>query len=351
MNRRNRDMKITFFDAKPYDKVWFDRFSTEYDYKIKYIESKLSAETTALAKGCDAVCVFVNDSVTAEVIDELCALGVKAILLRCAGFNNVDFKAAFQKVHVMRVPAYSPYAVAEYACALLLSVNRKTHRAYSRTRDYNFTINGLGGIDLHEKTIGVVGTGKIGRVMIDIMKGFGMRIIAYDPFPPKESPIEFVSLDEIWKQSDVITLHCPLTPETTHIVDEESLAKMKEGVILINTSRGGLVDTAALIEAVKMRKIGGVGLDVYEEEDEYFFEDRSNDILENEELVRLMSFPNVLVTSHQAFFTQEAMQAIARTTLDNLARLQKGEYLLNEICYQCEDMGSCDREAKRRNCF
>jgi D-lactate dehydrogenase len=344
-------MKIAFFDAKPYDRVWFDAYVTEYGYKIKYIESRLNLETAILAKGYDAVCVFVNDTVSKEVIDDLASMGVKAVLLRCAGFNNVDFESAYKKIHVMRVPAYSPYAVAEYACALLLSVNRKTHRAYTRTRDYNFNINGLVGMDLHGKTAGIVGTGKIGRIMIDIMRGFGMNIIAYDPFPAKDADFTYTTLDELWEKSDVISIHCPLTPETHHMVNQEALEKMKNEVILINTSRGGLVDTAALIEAVKARKIGGVGLDVYEEEDDYFFEDKSNEILDDEALVRLMSFPNVLVTSHQAFFTQEAMQAIARTTLDNLQRLERGEFLLNEICYQCEEKGSCDREKRRVNCF
>jgi len=344
-------MKIAFYDAKPYDRVWFDEYVTEYGYKIKYIESRLSLETTVLAKGYDAVCIFVNDTVTKDVIDELSVQGVKAILLRCAGFNNVDFEAAYKKIHVMRVPAYSPFAVAEYACALLLSVNRKTHRAYARTRDFNFNINGLMGMDLHGKTAGVVGTGKIGRIMIDILRGFGMHILAHDPFPFKDADFEYVSLDEIWQKSDVISLHCPLTAENTYMINADSLAKMKKSAILINTSRGGLVDTAALIEAVKNRQIGGVGLDVYEEEDEFFFEDRSNDILADESLVRLMSFPNVLVTSHQAFFTQEAMQAIARTTLDNLQRLERGDFLLNEICYQCEEKGACNREEKKINCF
>ncbi len=344
-------MKIAFYDAKPYDKVWFDAYVAEYGYSIKYIESKLSLETVILAKGCEAVCVFVNDTVDESVINELSTLGVKAVLLRCAGFNNVDFKASYKKLHVMRVPAYSPYAVAEYACALLLSVNRKTHRAYARTRDFNFNINGLSGVDLHGKTAGVIGTGKIGRIMIDILRGFGMKVLAYDLFPAKDSDYEYVDLDEIWKQSDVISLHCPLTAETTHMINAEALEKIKDDAILINTSRGALVDTAALIEAVKNRKIGAVGLDVYEEEDDYFFEDRSNDILADEALVRLMSFPNVLVTSHQAFFTREAMQAIARTTLDNLQRFERGEFLLNEICYQCEDKGSCEREKKRVNCF
>jgi len=344
-------MRIAFYDAKPYDRVWFDEYVVEYGYTIKYIESRLSLETVILAKNCEAVCVFVNDTVDKAVIEELSALGVKVVLLRCAGFNNVDFEASYKKMHVMRVPAYSPYAVAEYACALLLSVNRKTHRAYARTRDYNFNINGLVGMDLHGKTAGVIGTGKIGRIMIDILRGFGMHVIAYDLFPAKDVDYDYVTLDEIWKQSDIISLHCPLTPETQHIVNADALAKMKDEAILINTSRGALVDTAALIEAVKNRSIGGVGLDVYEEEDDYFFEDRSNDILADEALVRLMSFPNVLVTSHQAFFTKEAMQAIARTTLDNLQRFERGDFLLNEICYQCEDKGSCEREKKHVNCF
>lgn len=344
-------MKIAFYDSKPYDRVWFDAYAPEYGYTIKYIESRLSLETVVLAKNCDAVCIFVNDSVTKDVVDELDVLGVKVILLRCSGYNNVDFEAVYEKTHVLRVPAYSPYAVAEYATALLLSVNRKTHRAYVRTRDYNFNINGLAGMDLHGKTAGVVGTGKIGQIMIRILKGFGMKVIAYDPFPAKDTDIEYVKLDELWKQSDIISLHCPLTPETSYIVNEESLSKMKSSVILINTSRGGLVDTAALIEAVKTRRIGGVGLDVYEEEDEYFFEDRSNDILADEALVRLMSFPNVLVTSHQAFFTTEAMQAIARTTLDNLKQFEKGEFLVNEICYQCGKKGDCKRDEKKQNCF
>lgn len=344
-------MKIAFYDTKPYDRTWFDTYAPEYGYTIKYIESKLSLETVILAKGSDAVCVFVNDYVDKDVIDELHELGVRAILLRSAGFNNVDFAAAFRKLHVMRVPAYSPHAVAEYACALLLSVNRKTHRAYVRTRDYNFSINGLCGTDLCGKTAGIIGTGKIGRIMIDILRGFGMQVIAYDPFPAKDADFEYVKLDEVWKRSDVISLHCPLTPETYHIVNEDAIAKIKETAILVNTSRGALIDTPALIEAVRSRKIGGVGLDVYEEEDEYFFEDRSNDILEDETLVRLMSFPNVLVTSHQAFFTTEAMQAIARATLENLRRLEHGEYLENEICYSCDKKGKCNNKETKKNCF
>lgn len=344
-------MKIAFFDAKPYDKIWFDRLAPDYGFTIQYIESRISVDNCVLADGCEAVCVFVNDAVDAGVIDRLHSIGVRAILLRCTGYNNVDFKSAFQKIHVMRVPAYSPYAVAEYSCALLLSVNRKTHRAYSRTRDYNFSINGLIGRDLFGKTAGIIGTGKIGRIMAGILKGFGMHVIAYDPFPPKEADFELVELEQIWSRSDVISLHCPLTPETTHLINRETLLKMKDDVILINSSRGGLIDTTALIEAVKDRKIGGVALDVYEEEDDYFFEDRSNDILEDEELVRLMSFPNVLVTSHQAFFTEEAMEAIARTTLMNLKQLQDNEFLENEICYRCGKEGICNRESDKVKCF
>ncbi|MBN1892300.1 MAG: 2-hydroxyacid dehydrogenase [Clostridiales bacterium] len=344
-------MKIAFYDTKPYDRVWFDRLAPGFGVSIRYIESRLTTDNCFMAEGCDAVCVFVNDSVNKEVIEKLHAIGIRSILLRCTGYNNVDYQAAFEKIHIMRVPAYSPYAVAEYSCALLLAVNRKTHRAYSRTRDYNFSINGLMGTDLHGKIAGVIGTGKIGRVMVGILKGFGMRVIAYDPFPPKDTDIEMVELDQIWQKSDVITLHCPLTPETTHMIDRKTLSRMKDNVILINSSRGGLIETSALIEAVKNRRIGGVGLDVYEEEDDYFFEDRSNDILEDEELVRLMSFPNVLVTSHQAFFTAEAMEAIARTTLENLDRLRRNEYLENEICYRCGKEGVCDREVTRKNCF
>ncbi len=344
-------MKIAFYDTKPYDRIWFDKYSPDYGFTIKYIDSRLSLDTVLLAKGCEAVCVFVNDIVDKDIIDELYEMGVRVILLRCAGYNNVDFEAAFDKIHVLRVPSYSPHAVAEYAAALLLSVNRKTHRAYSRTRDFNFSIQGLSGFDLHGKTAGIVGTGKIGRIMIDILRGFGMKVIAYDRFPAKDTDIEYVSLDTLWKNADIISLHCPLTPETVYIVNDKALAKMKPGVILINTSRGALVETGALIDALINRKIGGVGLDVYEEEDDYFFEDRSDDILEDESLVRLMSFPNVLITSHQAFFTDEAMEAIAKTTLDNLKSFVDQEFLTNEICYRCGEVQSCERDNLHKNCF
>ena len=324
-------MKIAFFDAKPYDRRWFDTFLPEYDFKIRYIESRLSPDSADLATGCEAACCFVNDRVTAEVTEALVQAGVKVLLLRCAGFNNVDLRATAGKLHVLRVPAYSPYAVAEYALALLLSVNRKTHRAYARTKEYNFSINGLEGRQLNGMTAGIIGTGKIGQITAELFKALGMKIIAYDPYPIPHAPFPYVSQDELFAQADVISLHCPLTESTEYIIGEDSISKMKDGVIIINTSRGGLVHTLALIEGLKNRKIGGVGLDVYEEEEEYFFEDRSDEIMEDESLVRLMSFPNVLVTSHQAFFTAEAMEAIAKTTLDNLLAYQNGEPLVNEV--------------------
>lgn len=325
-------MKIAFYDAKPYDKIWFEPLADEYGYKIKYFDYRLNADTAVLAKGFDAVCVFVNDDVNSRVIDILDNIGVKVILLRCAGYNNVDFKAAYGKLHVLRVPSYSPFAVAEHSAALLLTVNRKTHKAYARTRDFNFNINGLMGSDLHNKTAGIIGTGKIGRIMIDILHGFGMQVVAYDPYPAQNSGIEYVSLDTLIKKSDVISLHCPLTKATKHIINKSTIDKMKPTVIIINTSRGALIDTGDLIDGLIERKIGAVGLDVYEEEDDFFFEDKSDEIVEDDELVRLTAFPNVLITSHQAFFTKEAMQAIAITTMENLYAYENGERLINEIC-------------------
>lgn len=325
-------MKIAFYDAKPYDKIWFEPLADEYGYEIKYFDYRLNADTAVLAKGFDAVCVFVNDDVNSRVIDILDNIGVKVILLRCAGYNNVDFKAAYGKLHVLRVPSYSPFAVAEHSAALLLTVNRKTHKAYARTRDFNFNINGLMGSDLHNKTAGIIGTGKIGRIMIDILCGFGMQVVAYDPYPAQNSGIEYVSLDTLIKKSDVISLHCPLTKATKHIINKSAIDKMKPTVIIINTSRGALIDTGDLIDGLIERKIGAVGLDVYEEEDDFFFEDKSDEIVEDDELVRLTAFPNVLITSHQAFFTKEAMQAIAITTMENLYAYENGERLINEIC-------------------
>lgn len=341
---------IAFFDTKPYDKTYFDALSPEYGFNLKYIESKLNSHSAVMAEGYDGVVAFVNDSADEQTILKLDSLGIHVLAMRSAGYNNVDFKAAYGKVHVLRVPAYSPYAVAEHAAALLLTLNRKTHRAYNRTREHNFTLSGLIGFDLHGKTAGVVGTGKIGRVFIDICKGFGLNVIAYDPFPAKDSGITYVPLDELFARSDIISLHCPLTKDTHHIVDARALSLMKEGVYIINTSRGALIDAEALIDAIKDHRVGAVGLDVYEEEADVFFEDFSGEILEDDTLARLLSMPNVIVTGHQAFLTKEALENIARTTLENLKAYFNGDALKNEICYQCLQYGSCDHSHNKR-CF
>jgi len=327
-------MKIAFYDTKPYDRIWFEPLSEEYGYTLKFYDHKLNADTAVLAGGYDAVCVFVNDTADARVVELLCSQGVGLIALRCAGYNNVDLKAAAGRIKVARVPNYSPAAVAEHAAALLLSVNRRTHRAYTRTRDNNFSINGLMGVDLRDKTAGIIGTGRIGQLFVKILQGFGMRVVAYDARPDEKLNVEYVSLEELYTSSDVISLHCPLTSDTYHIINRNRVEQMKDGVILINTSRGALVDTDALLEGLKSRKIGGAGLDVYEEEEDFFFEDLSNEIIVDDELARLLSFPNVLVTSHQAFFTREAMQAIAMVTMENLYAFSNGKPLKNEIAYQ-----------------
>lgn len=319
--------KIAFFDAKDYDIASFDEANKDGEFEIKYFDTKLTPDTVKLAKGYDAVCVFVNDTVNKKVVSALTKKGVRLIALRCAGFNNVDVKQAAGRLGVVRVPAYSPYAVAEHAMSLLLTSIRRIHKAYIRTKDFNFSLNGLMGFDLHGKTVGVVGTGKIGRVFIDICRGFGMNVIAYDKFPAKDSDIEYVDLKEIWKKSDIISLHCPLIDDTYHMVDEKSIRAMKKGVVLVNTSRGALIDADALLEGVRKRKIGAACLDVYEEEADVFFEDRSGHILEDDTLARLISMPNVIVTSHQAFLTQEALANIAQTTLSNIR-----EYLATGIC-------------------
>lgn len=329
-------MKIAFFDAKPYDKPGFDAYSAGTGLEIKYFETKLNADTVSLASGFDGVCVFVNDTLNETVVDALYALGVRAVALRCAGFNNVDIRACFGKLRVFRVPAYSPYAVAEHAMALLLTVNRHTNKAYIRTRDFNFSLAGLTGFDLHGKTAGVVGTGKIGRTFAGICAGFGMRVLAYDKFPSPDSGLSYVTLPELLAQSDVISLHCPLTSETRHMVGAAAIAGMKTGVVIVNTSRGALIDTEALIDGLKRRKIGAACLDVYEEESELFYEDRSDSIIEDDVLVRLISMPNVIVTSHQAFLTKEALNNIAATTVDNLLKFQRGEPAPEtEVCFRC----------------
>lgn len=345
-------MKIAFYDTKPYDKIWFEPLSHEYSQSIKFFENKLNRDTAALAKGYKAVCVFVNDIIDKDTIDILYENGVEIIALRQAGYNNVDFKSAYGKIHVVRVPAYSPAAVAEHAMALLLTVNRKIHRAYSRTRENNFSINGLMGIDLRGKTAGIIGTGKIGKIFIEICKGFGMNVLAYDLYPSNDVDVRYVGIDELFADSDVISLHCPLTADTRHIINQESIKKMKDGVMIINTSRGALIDTSALIDALKNQKMSAAGLDVYEEEEEYFFEDMSNKIIEDDELARLLTFPNLVITSHQGFFTREAMSAIAETTLENLRAYEKDESLINEICYTCTQKSACPKkESGKKRCF
>ncbi len=341
---------IAFFDTKPYDKIWFDRYKDEYGFQIKYFEHKLNADTAPLACGNDAVVAFVNDELGKETIDRLHESRIEAVALRSAGYNNVDMKAAFEKVHILRVPAYSPHAVAEHAMALLLTLNRKTHKAYNRTRDGNFSLNGLMGFDLCGKTAGIVGTGKIGMIFAEICRGFGMNVAAHDIFPAEGRDIEYLPLNELFKRSDIISLHCPLTRETYHLAGESAFAAMKDGVYLINTSRGGLIDTRALLAAIKSGKVAGAGLDVYEEESEVFFEDFSNTVLQDDVLARLVSLPNVVLTSHQGFFTEEALRNIAETTLRNLKAFFDGGALENEICYRCEKAGACDKTHKKR-CF
>lgn len=325
-------IKIAMFDTKPYDKMGFEKYVKE-EIKIKYFETRLNEDTVNLAKGFDVVCVFVNDSINKEVIDKLVEYDVKLIALRCAGFNNVDVKAATERIGIMRVPAYSPYAVAEHAMALLLTSIRRIHKAFNRTREFNFSLNGLAGFDLHGKTVGVIGTGKIGKVFINICKGFGMNVIAYDVYPDKNADIEYVSLDEIFEKSDIISMHCPLTSETEYLINENSIKKMKKGVVIINTSRGKLIDAESLLNGIKDRKIGAACLDVYEEETDIFFEDNSGHIMNDDVLARLLSMPNVLITSHQAFLTEEALDNIAKITIDNVEDFFNGKQNGNEVKY------------------
>ena len=327
-------MKLAFFDTKSYDIPGFDRYALPAGIEIKYYEPNLNRDTVSLAHGFDAVCVFVNDTVDAVVVDRLYEMGVKAIVLRCAGFNNVDIKACEGKLRVFRVPAYSPHAVAEHAMALLLTINRRTHKAYIRTREFNFSLQGLAGFDLYGKTVGIIGTGKIGRVFADICKGFGMNVLAYDKFPATNSGLNYEELPELFEKSDIISLHCPLTEETRHIINAESIAMMKKGVTIINTSRGALVNTEDLITGIKDRKVGAACLDVYEEEGDLFYEDYSGHIVEDDKLVRLIAMPNVIVTSHQAFLTNEALDNIAATTVNNLTRFFSGDPdTSTEVCY------------------
>ena len=343
-------IKVAFFDAKQYDIDSFNKANRKEQFDIRFFETRLTEDTVKLADGYDVVCAFVNDSVSKNVIDGLVKDGVKLIALRCAGYNNVDIEYAFGKIHIVRVPAYSPYAVAEHAMALLLTSVRRIHKAYNRTKEFNFSLNGLTGFDLHGKTVGVVGTGKIGRIFIDICRGFGMKVIAYDKYPAKDSGIDYVELNELLEKSDIISLHCPLTDENRHMINAESIGIMKKGVVLINTSRGALIDSNALVDGIKARKIGAACLDVYEEESDVFFHDYSGHIVDDDTLARLISMPNVIVTSHQAFLTNEALDNIADTTLSNIDEYFSNNTCKNEICYNCEKVGNCE-QAHKGKCF
>lgn len=326
-------MKVPFYDAKPYDRPFFVKHGEEHGIEYQFHEFRLSAETAASAAGSEAICAFVNDTLDRACLEHLAASGVRLVALRCAGFNQVDLKAAAELgIRIVRVPAYSPHAVAEHTVALLLTLNRKIHRAYNRVREHNFSLNGLVGFDLHGRTAGLIGTGKIGKHTARILKGFGMEVLVYDVYPDEEWATEegttYVPLGELLARADVVSLHTPLTPGTHYLINERTLAAMKDGAYLINTSRGALIDTSALIESLKQKKLGGVALDVYEIEEGVFFEDLSHDVLQDDDLARLLGFPNVLVTSHQGFLTEEALSEIARVTTENLARLAKGEEML-----------------------
>ncbi len=335
--------KIAFFDSKPYDMEVFKTLNEKHGYEIRFYKNHLNIENSILANGFDVVCVFVNDSLDKEMIDILYGYGVKLVALRCAGFNNVDLKAAQGKLRVVRVPAYSPHAVAEYNAALILTLNRKIHRAYYRTRDLNFALSGLMGFDLFGKCAGIIGTGKIGKVLVRILKGFGMEVLLFDKYPDEAFALEagarYVGLDEIFRGSDIISLNCPLTKETEYMINAATIDMMKKGVMLINTGRGKLINTKDLIEGLKDGKIGSAGLDVYEEEGNYFYEDHSDRLLPDDVLARLLTFNNVIITSHQGFFTREALTNIATTTLDNIKEYflnpEKEKYP-NEVCYKCQ---------------
>ncbi|MFP4698539.1 MAG: 2-hydroxyacid dehydrogenase [Eubacteriales bacterium] len=336
-------MKVAFFDTKPYDQKIFQKHNNNPNIDITFFEARLTEKSVLLAKGFDVVCIFVRDEITSKVIDCLEEFGIKMIALRCAGYNNVDFKAAFGKIKVVHVPAYSPYAVAEFTVSMMLTLNRKIHKSYGRTRDMNFSLNSLLGFDMNGKTVGVVGTGKIAKILIKILKGFGCNILTFDIYEDKQASIElgftYTSLDNLFSKSDIISLHVPLTKDTEYIINKKSIQKMKDNVMIINTGRGKLINTVDMIDALKKKKIGAAGLDVYEEEDRYFYEDYSERVITDDVLARLLSFPNVLITSHQAFFTNEALTNIAKTTLESMESLMKNKPLVNEIAYICDENG------------
>lgn len=327
---------IAFFGSKPYDEASFNEKNKDFGFELRFYKGHLNKNNVILTQGVDVVCIFVNDTANAEVIRLMVANGVKLLALRCAGYNNVDLKAAAEcGITVVRVPAYSPYAVAEYTVALMLSLNRKIHRAAWRTREGNFSLHGLLGFDMHGKTAGIIGTGKIAKKLISILRGFSMNILAYDLYPDynfaRENQVVYTTLDELYHSSDIISLHCPLTEQTKYLINDYSISKMKDGVMIINTGRGQLIHTNALIEGLKNKKIGAAGLDVYEEESQYFYEDRSDKIIDDDTLARLLSFNNVIVTSHQAYFTQEALSNIATTTLQNVRDFILSKPLENEV--------------------
>ncbi len=326
--------RIAFFDTKPYDREFFEAAANRSGLELSFLDHRLSEATTVTAHGAAAVCCFVNDRLDRAVLTQLHSAKVRHVAMRCAGFNNVDLPAAKELgLTVTRVPAYSPHAVAEHTIALLQTLNRRIHRAHNRVREHNFSLAGLVGFDLHGRTAGIVGTGKIGRITAEILRGFGMRVLAYDPFPSTEwaagNHVTYVALSELFRESHVVSLHVPLTRETHHFINADSLAQMRRGVYLVNTSRGKLVDTGALIAALKTGHVGGVALDVYEEEEGVFFEDLSGNVLADDELARLITFPNVLITSHQAFLTREALAEIARVTTENLQCLAHGRAFLD----------------------
>lgn len=339
-------MKISFFDSKTYDINSFKKYDINNEFK--FFDTRLTKDTVNLAKGSEAVCIFVNDVVDKCVIDKLYEYGIKLILLRCAGYNNIDLAYCYKKIHVFRVPAYSPYAIAEHSIALLLTLIRKTHKAYIRTRNFNFSIEGLEGFDLHNKTIGIIGTGKIGKAMIDICKGFGMKVLAYDVF--KSEGIEYVDLDYLYKNSDIISLHCPLTSESHHMINSKTISLMERKPIIINTSRGGLINAKELLEALKNKQLTGACLDVYEEESNIFFKDFSSEIIDDDILQGLINLPNVIVTSHQAYLTSDALDNIAKTTIENYNDYQSKGYGDNELCYGCGKVDECMKN-RNKKCF
>lgn len=327
------ETNVAFYDTKPYDRMFFEKWGESKNIHWDFYDFRLSAETVFSAKGAEVVCVFVNDKLDRACLNKLQEMGVKHVALRCAGFNNVDLASAKEfGLSVTRVPSYSPHAVAEHAVALLLSLNRKIYRAYNRVREHNFSLNGLVGFDVFGKTVGIIGTGRIGKIAAQIFKGFETNVVAYDPYPSKEWAhqygIQYVDLPTILKTSDIISLHVPLSPETFHLFKSDTFALLKPGAVLINTSRGKLIDTTALIDSLKSGQLGGVALDVYEEEEGIFFEDLSDQLLQDDELTRLLTFPNVLITSHQAFLTKEALMEISRVTTDNIQRMKRGESFL-----------------------